>query len=373
MLADRGSLLLAGCQDSSLQIWDLLSSPLQGARQHEGSATTSVSISPSGTYGVSGGGNSKLVLYDLENVSTVGEIETNATDGGVVQVLVLNDSQHILVALHDGSMQLWNGVERKLKMTFKGSSTAKINCVAVSADGELLMSGNENAEVAFWNVKMGAEMRVFHNHPQAIVSVAFARDRMVSASRDGLVCMRDFHTSKIIMSSQTHVGNLLCLAVSADSAFFVTGSQDSACHVVGMDTGELEHVLMAHRGPVTCVKILPNCVHCLTGCQDGQLRIWDTEKGDLVATMCVDAPLTSCDINWRSDCVLYGTEGGWVSTALLATNQRALELIMTKSKESISTSDIVLSDPIDTQSIKETSKEGVEGDEKAQKLVAAVT
>ena len=188
-------------------------------------------------------------------------------------MLILQDSQHIVAAFHDGSMQLWNGVERKLERTFQGSSTARINSIAVSVNGELLMSGNENAEVVFWTVETGAEVKVFRNHPKAVVSVAFTKECMVSASSNGLVCVRELHTAKIITSSKTHTGGLSCLAVSADSAFFVTGSHNSSCHVVGMETGELEHVLVGHKGPVTCAKILPNCIHCLTGSQDGRLRV----------------------------------------------------------------------------------------------------
>lgn len=313
-LANEGNLVLTGCKDSSLHIWDLLSSPVSQDRLHKNSTTSvAVAVSPCGTYGVSGGDGAKLQLHDLEKGSIVGEIETEC--GGVRQVLVLRDSESILVAGSDGSIQLWSGANCKLLTTFQRVGTA-VNCIAASPDSALLMSGNENAEVDFWNLKTGTKLKTFCNHSAAVVGVAFSQDRMLSASRDGLVCVRDFQTAKIMVATTTHADVLLCLAVSPNSAFFISGYQDKTCHVVDMQTGTLINSIRGHKGPVTCAKVLSNCMQCLSGSDDGYIRVWDVESGECTAMLYTDAPVTSCDVSWRRDYMLYGTKGGWVSTAV---------------------------------------------------------
>lgn len=320
VMAGGCDLVLTGCRDSSLHIWDLLRPPLQQDHQH-GDAPTSVSISPCGIYGISGGGDSKLKLYDLESTSVVGEIETGR--GGVTQVLVLRDSEHVVVAHCDGSLQLWNGVSKEPLLRFSGHEAA-VNCIAVSSDSSLLMSGSEDSQVAFWSMKSGTKLRSFQNHSSAVVGVAFAYDRMVSASRDGKVCIREFQTAKILHTSVTHTSALLCLAVSPNSAIFVTGARDKACHVVDMETGKIRCMLRGHGGHVTCVRVLANCVQCLTGCEDGCIRVWDVEGGDCLTTLCTDAALTSCDISWKASHILYGTEGGRVSTAIYNSSKKGV-------------------------------------------------
>lgn len=327
-LADGGNLVVTGCRDSSLQIWDLLSRPpLLENRQHQNSAT-SVSISPCGTYGVSGGEDSRLKLYDLEKASIVGELETGTR--GVTRVLVLRDSECILVAYLDGSMQLWNGVLQELLVRFEGHRDSAVNCIAVSLDSSLVMSGGEDCVVSFWSVKSGAKLKAFRNHATAVVGVAFTQDRMLSASRDGQVGVRDFKTAKVLSTSTTHTEELLCLAASSNAAFFATGSRDGTCHVVDLATGQLKCILNGHRSSVTCVRVLSDCTQCLTGSEDNCLRVWDVEDGRCLAELHTDAPLTSCDISWKSDHVLYGTKGGWVSSAVYKAREKVKELILQK-------------------------------------------
>lgn len=329
-LADEGNLVITGCRDSSLQIWDLLGPPPLENCQHKNVAT-SVSISPCGTYGVSGRGDNKLKLYDLENASIIGEIDT-AGASCVTQVLVLRDSKCILVACQDSSMYLWNGVTHELLVRFKGHSTAAVNCIAVSLDSSLVMSGGEDCVVAFWSVKSGARLKAFTNHSAPVVGVAFAQDRMVSASRDGQVCVRDFKTAKVLLMSATHTEKVSCFAVSPNAAFFITGSCDGTCHVVDLETGQFRSILKGHDGPVTCVRILSNCTQCMTGSQDGYLRIWDVKGGGCLAELCTDTPLASCDISWKCDHVLYGTNDGWVSSAVYKGKEKAKHLILQKTR-----------------------------------------
>lgn len=349
-LADEGNLLVTGCGDSSLQIWDLLSPPQLQNRQHENCAT-SVSISPCGTYGVSGGEDSKLKLYDLHTGSIVGEIETGTR--GVTCVSVLRDSERILVAYRNGSMEMWSGVTQERLVRFEGRGGA-INCIAISLDSSLVMSGGEDAIVAFWSAKSGAKLKEFRNHSTAVVGVNFSQDSMTSASRDGQVCIRDYKTARVLVTCTTH-DELLCLAVSPNAAFFVTGSRDKTCHVVHLRTGELKYVLRGHRSSVTCLKVLSNCMRCLTGSEDGYLRIWDMTDGSCVAELRTDAPLTSCDISWKSDHVLYGTKGGWVSGAVY----KDTDNLQQRSK--FTTSDSSMAESESTGDVEGTSHEEKDG------------
>lgn len=336
-LADQGNLLLTGSQDSSLQIWDLLSYPILQDLQHLNN-TTSVSISPCGTYGISGGEDSTLKIYDLNSTKIVQEIETGLK-GGISQVLVLRDSERIVVSSLSGSMQLWNGASKELLLNFQGES-GPVNCVAISADSELLMSGGEDCKVTFWSMKTGSKLKTFSNHSTPVISVAFCQKYMISASRDGSVCIRDFHTAKVVHNSSTHKNDLLYLAPSPNSAFFVTGSRNKTCHVVDTETGKLRSVLSDHKGPVTCIKVLSNCTQCLTGSEDHFLRLWEVANGDCLAALCVDNPVTTCDVNWKNTLILYGTKGGWVSSILHSSDyEEAKLMLLNKLQAVVSSSD----------------------------------
>ena len=323
-LADQSHLVLTGCEDSSLQIWDLIS-PHILQNMHHTSTTTSVCMSPCGMYGASGGLDSKLKIYDMITAEVVRVIECGARKV-ITQLAVLQDSKHILVAFCDGSIQYWNGIDQELLMSFEGHVPTAFNCIDVSADNELLMSGGEDSTVTFWSLQTGIKLKTFTNHSTAVIAVAFAQDQMLSASRDGQVFIRYFRTAEITGTINTLAGNLLSLAVSPDSQFFITGSQDIACHVVDIKTGLVKSSLLGHKGAVTCVQVLSNCTQCLTGCEDCYLRIWDLENIHCLSVLHADSAVTSCYTRWQCNRLIYGTKSGWVSTALYKTEQGAEEI-----------------------------------------------
>ena len=316
-VTDHGHLVLTGCRNSSLQIWDLLSPPVTQSMQHS-SGDTSVRLSPCGAYGVSGGEDSILKVYDTKTMGVVRELDCR-TGKPITQVLVLRDSKHIIAAFGDGSMQYWNGMNEELVMSFSGNSPAPVTCVDVSPDSELIMSGSEDSTLSFWSIRTGEKLKTFTNHSAPIIAVAFCQNQMLTASRDGRVYIRCFRTAKVTETMSILTGNLLCLSVSPNGKFFVAGSQDAACHVVDMKAGLLKKAIVGHKGPVTSVQVLSDFNQCLTACEDGYIRIWDLENGSCISSLRIDSRVTSCCANLQNNCLIYGTISGWVSSALYLT------------------------------------------------------
>lgn len=333
--ADKGSLLLTGARDASLQIWDLLSPPISMDTQHKGN-TNSVSISPCSTYAVSGGEDSKLKIYDLEKTQVVCVMETNTEE--VTQVSVLRDSERILVAYKNGSIQLWNGLSQEHLQTFEGSLGSAVNCIAVSADSQLLMSGSDDTQVTFWSIKNGTRCKTFHNHSSPVVGVAFCQDYMFSASKDGQVCVREYSSAKIVSTTSTHTGELVSLAVCPNAASFATGSKDKTCHIVNTKTGKLMHILIGHRGTVTCVKFFPDCSQILTGSEDGFIRVWSAESGEYMSSHSLDVGVLCCDISLRGNVIFCGTAGGWVTSLACSNPEKSRAMLLDKNSRKLSSS-----------------------------------
>ena len=322
-MADEGSLAITGSADCSIRIWDLQSPPVSQMTFHQGDVQ-SVAISPCGAYGISAGADATVKIYELDNMKLVGDIKGHSE--GVNHVLVLRDSRQLLTASSDKTIQLWNGESGELLQTFKGHE-ARVNCVSLSSDGELLMSGGEDGKVIFWGLKTGKMLKAFSNHSTGIISVAFAQSSssyfMISASRDGQLCIRDFYTAEVLLSTKAHTQeDMLCLAVSQNANFIATGSTDCTVNILSIPQGELKVVLSGHKKAVRSVKVLPDCEKCLSASEDCTLRIWNIAHGEGIASLHMDAPVLSCDIS-RHMTILCGTTKGWVSTAFYQVHPNA--------------------------------------------------
>ena len=362
-MADEGRLAITGSKDTNntIRIWDLKSRPTRQATQFfPGAGVTSVAHSPCGRYSIIAGSSPKVVVCDAESLEAVRQIEldtSTATDGVtarpggtrgaggargargaggnggnegacvcVRQVEVMRDCCRIATACTDGVVYLWNG-ETGERLCVMSRHQGPVNCLAVSGDSELLMSGGEDTKVAFWSIRTGKKLREFDNHTSAVVAVRFAQQQssgahhvMITAERNGTVCVRDFKTASILSNKSTHRGDLLSLCISPDTRFFLTTSSDKTAHVLGLPNGEIIAVLSGHREAVTCGSVFPDSKHCLTGSLDHTLKVWSLQEEPgscscvCVASMYTDAPLLSCAVN-RKALIVYGTSIGWVSSA----------------------------------------------------------
>ena len=315
-VAAEGRLAITGAADNTIRIWDLQSPPVsRQTRLHTSGNVRSVAISPCGTYGVSTGGDAVVKIFELDSLIVLRELRGHCE--AISQVFILRDSQKLLTASFDKTIRLWDGRSMETMQCFEGHEKA-VTCVALSIDGKLLMSGGEDCRIIFWNLKTGENLKSFSNHKAPIVSVAFAQNAssyyMISASSDGVVCVRDFYTAQILLSASTHTGKLLCLDASPNALFLATGSADNSAQILGLPNGRLDTVLLGHKKSVTAVRVLSGCEKCLTASEDCSLRIWGVADGECLATFHTDVPVVSCDIS-RGLTVLYGMQKGWVSTA----------------------------------------------------------
>jgi len=347
--ADSGNLVISGCADSSLQIWDLLNSPVIQVVPHS-PGPTAVGMSPCGTYGISGGADSTLNIYDSKTMDVVQKIVC-PTGQPICQVLVLRDSEHILVGFSDGSIQYWNAADQKRLMKYSSDSSSPVTCMDVSPDAELLMAGNRDCTVSFWSLRTGEKLKTFTTHSTPIVATVFRQGQIFTASRDGQVHIRCFRTAKITGSMSVHAGcGLTCLSVSPNAKFLVAGSKGGACHLIDTKTGLLKKSLLGHREVLVSVQVLSDVNHCLTASQDGCVRMWDLDTATCISQLHLDPVLTSCAAHLQQKCVIYGTASGYVSAATYWTQSRPKRLQLENFSTAGLSSSSVSSSASDTKS-----------------------
>ncbi len=78
---------------------------------------------------------------------------------------------------------------------------------------------------------------------------------------------------------QGHEGRVSSVAVSPDSAFIVTGSDDRTARIWDAKSGAARAVLEGHKSLVTNVAVSPDSAFIVTGSEDDTARIWDAKSG----------------------------------------------------------------------------------------------
>ncbi|CAI8002756.1 Uncharacterized WD repeat-containing protein alr2800 [Geodia barretti] len=167
--------------------------------------------------------------------------------------------------------------------------------MAITGTKDLLMTGAEDGEVAFWSIETGKKLRLFSEHTSGVLTVAFisqSKDQfMLSASHDGSLSIREFHSAKVVVSTLSHSDDLVSTGIAPNSMFMVSGFQDRSW-LRSLSPSRDSHGHTGTRLSGSGLSMMPVCT----------------------AVLHTDEPVLACDVNYNN-IILYGTEGGWVSTA----------------------------------------------------------
>ncbi|GAV65986.1 WD40 domain-containing protein/Utp12 domain-containing protein [Cephalotus follicularis] len=157
------------------------------------------------------------------------------------------------------------------------------NCLAYSADSQLLATGADDNKVKVWTVSSGFCFVTFSEHTNAVTALHFMANNhcLLSASLDGTVRAwdlfryRNFRTFTTPSSRQ-----FVSLAADQSGEVICAGTLDSfEIFVWSMKTGRLLDVLSGHEGPVHGLMFSNINGVLASSSWDKTVRLWDVYGG----------------------------------------------------------------------------------------------
>ena len=141
--------------------------------------------------------------------------------------------------LHVKSGQLTHWPSSEMVISHVGSS---VHSIALSPDGQHIVSGLRNGTVCVWNAMTGEMVAgPFHGHSELVNSVAFSPDgqHIASGSDDQTIHVWNAMTGETVAGPFTgHSGSVTSVAFSPDGQHIASGSDDQTIQVWKIMTGE---------------------------------------------------------------------------------------------------------------------------------------
>ena len=161
-----GRLVAAGCRDSIIRIWDVQTGYLVERLRGHGDSVRSVAFTPDGSGLISGSSDNKIKRWDLTpflQCDAHMEPLQPATSSAPVSASALGRS------VADPAKE---GGERGsvCTMTFDGHNRF-VSSVAVSHDGQWVVSGSSDRSVLFWDTRSAQAQFALHGHKSWVISV----------------------------------------------------------------------------------------------------------------------------------------------------------------------------------------------------------
>jgi WD40 repeat protein len=266
-----GKWLVTGSDDKSAHLWKMPSGT-ELRTFPETSFIRSAALSPDGRWLLVGRGDG-IRLWDTASFK---DVRTFAGTGP----LSLNGSGTLLAtAQNDNAARLWELASGKEVHVFKDRHAANITSLALSADGNWLVTASSD-KTWLWDASKGQEVHAFPV-PSAVLSVAIAGDgkRLVTGSDDNSARLWDAAAVKEIRSFKD-AGPVRCLALSADGKWLATaGSNDGNARLWDVDTGSELCIFRGHAGRITSLAMSNDRRYLASSSADGTTRLWDLASG----------------------------------------------------------------------------------------------
>jgi len=151
--------------------------------------------------------------------------------------------------------------------------------MALSADGERLLTGQRTRATEWRLADYKALRRFTGHHGHAVPSVAYGRDdrHVLTGSRDGSVRLWDRTSGKLLRRWFPHQRYATKLRVSPDGRWLLSYGGDRLIAETRLATGEPRLRWERHMGAVRAIAFTPDGSRVVTGSADRTIRVWSTD------------------------------------------------------------------------------------------------
>lgn len=195
-IALNESVILAGCEDSNIRVWDRESAKsLPSMKGHNGAVTTIVF---SKDRVLTASVDTTIRLWNSENrCLRVFEGHSKPINNLVTD----HDQSTVLSCSEDGTIRHWKLSTGECLQVFE-AHTASVNCLAWHSNGRLFLSGSADRTIRLWDRISGKCLKVLDGHAADVIGIAW-QDETSVVSVDAL----GFRTWKFLDSDLVPTGH----------------------------------------------------------------------------------------------------------------------------------------------------------------------
>jgi len=210
----------------------------------------------------------------------------------VTRVAFTSDGTRLAADTESGDIFLWNFGKEKMESRW---AAAWPTALAISGDGETVVSGHWDCTLRLWDARSGRLLRVlgkpreksFRLVVDRISSVAFAphgKSIAAAESRHGenVIHVWDLASGKELGQFQGHPpswreGWINTIAFSPDGKTLFSASVDKTVRLWDMATGKERRRLEGHRASVSALAVSPDGTRLASASKDCTVLIWDVQ------------------------------------------------------------------------------------------------
>jgi WD40 repeat protein len=267
----NGQMVVSGGNDRTIRYWNAGDGKSQGVVGAHGGAVRQIAVHPSGTSAFSVGDDGLLKFWTLPPVAT----RTLAGSPGDVNALALSaDGNQVLTAGADKVVRGYTFASGALSRTLAGAADA-LTSVSMLPNGSLTAAGASRGQWVLWDAKDNKLLAQPLAHSDGPVEVALQPQgsQLLSGGADGN--LKTWRLPTLPPVTLAHPDKILAIAMTPDGKRLFTGGTDRILRSFDTFKQNMDRQYAGSPGPVTALAVAPGSGALASGGADGTIRLWD--------------------------------------------------------------------------------------------------
>ncbi|MBK8989374.1 MAG: WD40 repeat domain-containing protein [Chloroflexi bacterium] len=282
----------------------------------------SISVCHTKNLAITGSEDAEIKVWDLDTARLIRTIRGHTASVSCVSSCL--DDTHILsLSSEDDSFRLWEIDSGKLVTTYPALTKNLFNPAVVlkfvvTPDGKNVIS-TFNDFIKVWNVSNGEPISIFRRHKGLVMSLAISCDGqfVISGAQDREIKVWDIKQGSLydVIVPKLEIRNPMIgikpIAVTPNGQcilFSGMGSHD--IYMWNNHSKELVRCFQGHSSLISGINITPDNKFILSSSYDCSALLWDFETGNKISAFSVDGPIAASAFSPIENTILLGEKSG---------------------------------------------------------------
>jgi WD40 repeat protein len=280
---------------------------------HQGlfAAIKTIAISPHLPMVATGSEDTTIRLWNIDTGAEIGILTGHQKS---VETIAFHPHQLGLLFSGDRSGQIkLCQVDPVAELISIDSQQTKVNCIAISPDGKLIISGGSDRTIKIWYFGLGDErsmdyLATLKAHQLAVNQIAVnpieSEVKFASVSSDRRVILWGMESKTPLSIFTAHTQAVKTLAFSPDGKLLATAGDDGLIIIWDLDSRKLVQTLSAHRWTISALSFLSDGNTLISASWDGNIKFWQVDLGQEIDYLSTDsAEILAMGICSKQQCI----------------------------------------------------------------------
>lgn len=209
-------------------------------------------------------------------------LSTDRRENTNINTVGFTDNGRLVIAGTSAGLYFYNSSDLTLKYFL--DTKGPVSAIATSADGSWIATGDQNGNVAIWNLQDGKEIARFEGQSGVVVSLEISPDKTKLVSASGhTVYLWDIKEESSLFVFQQHAMTVNKVLFSQDGQYFISVGDDFQVMFCNVNNGELVKKYSSTQ-KINDISISPDGTTISLALNNATIEIRDYKDGQVKKT-----------------------------------------------------------------------------------------